>query len=141
MVYNSKAKTDLAKNLIKYRKEAGFSQQKIADILGIKRSTYGYYEIDVCPPLGIMKKLANMYNISIDQLIANCNDIALTPRPREEFLKVADAKQDILDTVISTPRKTAEETELLMLYRMLPPEEKERAKQFINELLEKIEKD
>ncbi len=131
-----RVKTQMAQNLIKYRKAFGFTQQKVADMLNIKRSTYGYYEISTYPPLAIMKKLANMYNISIDEL-AGDPIIDLFPElPELEELRVAQPEIPFSPT-LST--KDADESELLSLYRMLPAEDRIQARDALRQLVDKIE--
>lgn len=62
----------LNEKLKNYRKAAQLTQQKVADIIGVQRSAYAYYEIGKSTPkLPILKKLAKLYNISVDELIAN----------------------------------------------------------------------
>lgn len=60
----------LATILKRYRKNAGLTQQQVADIIGIKRSAYAYYEVGKSlPKLATLTKLASMYNTSVDNLI------------------------------------------------------------------------
>lgn len=53
-----------------YRTEAGLTQDKVSQLLGIKRSTYAYYELGKSTPKhSVLKKLAAMYKLSIDELL------------------------------------------------------------------------
>ena len=136
MPASKRAKTQLAKNLIKYRKTFGFTQQKVSDIIGIKRSTYGYYEIDTYPPLAIMKKIANMYKISIDELTGDSSGDTLVDLPRPEIFVAAQPEVDYNPTVSSS---NADETELLMLYRILPTEQRLQIKEVLHNYIKKLE--
>lgn len=52
------------------RKEKKKTQQNVADLLKIRRSTYGEYERGkILPPMDKMKILADYFDVSIDYLI------------------------------------------------------------------------
>lgn len=52
------------------RKEKGRTQQNIADLLKVRRSTYGEYERGkILPPMDKMKVLADYFGVSVDYLI------------------------------------------------------------------------
>ena len=53
------------------RKEKGKTQQNIADLLKVRRSTYGEYERGkILPPMDKMKVLADYFDVSVDYLIS-----------------------------------------------------------------------
>lgn len=57
-------------NLREIRKEKGVSQQKLADKLGISRSTVAMWETGGSEPdLDTLTKLAEYFNITIDRLL------------------------------------------------------------------------
>ena len=57
------------------RKEHKKTQQNMADLLKIRRSTYGEYERGkILPPMDKMKILADYFNVSIDYLIGGSNE-------------------------------------------------------------------
>lgn len=52
------------------RKKQNYTQQQVADILGIDRSTYSFYEIGKTrPKLEILKSIAKIFNVSVDELL------------------------------------------------------------------------
>ncbi|MDE5984464.1 MAG: helix-turn-helix domain-containing protein [Eubacterium sp.] len=59
------------KDKIKYlRKKQNYTQQQVADILGIDRSTYSFYEIGKTrPKLEMLKSLAKIFKVSVDDLL------------------------------------------------------------------------
>ncbi len=58
------------KNLFDLRKTKGVTQQEIADVIGVSRSTYTHYENgNRKPDLETIKKLAEYFDVSVDQLI------------------------------------------------------------------------
>ena len=53
-----------------YRKAAGLTQEKVAEIIGVKRSAYAYYETGKSKPkLPILMKIASIYNTTADDLL------------------------------------------------------------------------
>lgn len=58
------------------REKQGFTQQQVANALGIDRSTYTYYEMGRCQPhLSTFKKLARLYQVSTDELLNGNTDL------------------------------------------------------------------
>lgn len=67
---------NLANRLKIYRKNMGLTQQQVADIIGVRRSSYSYYEIGKSrPKLEAMNKLAKLYNTSVDELMSDTDSI------------------------------------------------------------------
>ncbi len=62
---------DLGTVLKKYRKTNGFTQQKVADYLGIDRSTYAKYENGRKPEVDIIIRLSVFYNVSLDAFLSS----------------------------------------------------------------------
>lgn len=57
-------------NLIYYRKKSGLTQQQVADILNLNRSTYTKYETSVSEPsLEILLKIADIFQVQPNQLL------------------------------------------------------------------------
>lgn len=54
------------------RKEKKKTQQNIADLLNIRRSTYGEYERGkILPPMDKLKIIADYFGVTVDYLIGN----------------------------------------------------------------------
>lgn len=52
------------------RNEKGLSQQSLAEMLELSTSAYGFYEQGKnVPPIDVMNKLADIYNVSVDYII------------------------------------------------------------------------
>lgn len=61
---------NLGNNLFQARKKAGLSQEIVAEKLGVSRQTISKWEIDeTIPDIYQSKKLAKLYNLSLDELI------------------------------------------------------------------------
>ena len=59
-------------NRLKYfRKRNNLNQEKIADIIGVARTTYAGYEKDREPPISILISLSRFYETTLDSLIGN----------------------------------------------------------------------
>ncbi|MDE7265829.1 MAG: helix-turn-helix domain-containing protein [Clostridia bacterium] len=62
--------TNLAKNLKDLRKQYEYTQTKVANEIGITCSSYQAYEWGTAyPTLQNFVKLANLYGVSLDELI------------------------------------------------------------------------
>lgn len=69
-------------NLKKYREKADLSKAELARLLGLKYNTYNNYEMGTGEPkLDILVKIANILNVSIDDLVGR------TPTDEDERLK------------------------------------------------------
>ena len=61
---------NLGNNLFQSRKAAGLSQETVAEKLGVSRQTISKWETDeTVPDICQAKKLAKLYNLSLDDLI------------------------------------------------------------------------
>ena len=59
----------VSESLKKVRKEHKLTQQDIADVLGVDRSTYTFYETGkTSPSIATLHKLADIYNVTIGYL-------------------------------------------------------------------------
>lgn len=64
------------------RIDNGYTQEQIAEYLGIKQNTYSQYEIGVLNyPIEAIIKLADFYNVSVDYLLGRTN--VKEPYPRK----------------------------------------------------------
>ncbi len=61
---------NLGNNLFEARKKSGLSQDKVAEKLGVTRQTISKWETnETTPDIYQAKKLAKLYNLSLDELI------------------------------------------------------------------------
>ena len=57
------------------RVDHSYTQQQVADYLGVRQNTYSQYEIGVLNyPVEVLIKLALLYNVSIDYLVGLTDD-------------------------------------------------------------------
>lgn len=110
--YNVLGYNLIMKNLRDLRKSRGMLQKDVADAIGVANSTYCSYEIDINEPsISILKKLAALFEVSIDVLLDyNCDELfsdarvsiseaqrlfnSLTPQQQELILERMRAYDD-----------------------------------------------
>ena len=103
------------------RKEHGLTQQNIADVLGVDRTTYTVYEGgSITPPPATLVKLSQIYNVTVGYLIG-------VEENHPELRKIPEEKQMeklLSSDPISLLKK--EEKELLLYFRVISDEEKRK---------------
>lgn len=91
-----------------YRKAHNLTQQKVADYLGLDRTTYSKYETMRRPEIDVILKLSLLYEISLDDFMS-------------PFFKDSDSPSALVTVDSPKPEKleriSSEEEKLLMLYR------------------------
>lgn len=98
----------LGEILKKYRTEYGYTQKKLADYLGIDRTTYTKYETVRKPEIDVIMRLAAFYNVSVEDFL-------------DEFF--VDGKKETKTAYVSAPAKkelmslTEDEKQLIEFYR------------------------
>ena len=110
----------LGNRLRAIRKEHGLTQQNIADVLGVDRTTYTVYEGGaITPSTATLVKLSQIYNVTVGYLIG-------IEENNPELRKVPDEKPGnvLSGDPISLLKK--EEKELLAYFRVLSEEEKQK---------------
>lgn len=126
----SEEKSVFGSVLAKLRKQHKLTQEQVADILKMKRSTYAYYERDTTPTLDIIKKLSTLFNVSVHFLMYGEED------PRSEVpegLGQSDEKGGIPLNAL-----TKEESAFIVEYRLLPPQLKAKIYKEVKEMVDKI---
>ena len=120
------AKLLLGMRLRKFRKENGSSQSHIANVLGIERSTYTYYETGkTVPVIFDLMRLADLYDISMDSLLgfhADASDPLAFGDPRQPVRTAVRRKERYLSE--SVQDLSSEERQLLAFYRSAKPAER-----------------
>ncbi len=116
----------VAEMLKKVRKEHNLKQQDVADILGIERSTYTFYETGkTCPSLPTMVKLAKAYNCTVGYLAGT------EENHPERVLSAGAVASSCRDSIIGLEK---EEQLIVMCYRLIPEERRDEALLRLREL-------
>lgn len=75
--------SNIASNLKFLRKKSGLTQQQFADLMGIKRASVGAYEENRADPkYDLLKKIAEYYDLSMDELANDVIDEQWKPTPK-----------------------------------------------------------
>lgn len=109
------------------------TQQNIADVLGIDRTTYTFYETGVSKPsLVTLAKLADIYNVTVGYLLGVEENNPALKRIPEDY--AADCRLESNDPISLLNR---EERQILMCYRVLSDQGKEEASRVMKEFTKK----
>ena len=113
----------LGSNLSYYRKLAGFTQQQVAEMLNLNRTTYTKYETGASEPsIEILKKIAETFDVEVGDLLGEV--------PEQLYSNVADGYYE----------KDNLKNELRILckdYSSLSREDREEVKRLIERLKNK----
>lgn len=102
------------------RKEHKLTQQNIADVLGIDRTTYTVYELGTTTPSpATLVKLSQIYNVTVGYLIGVEENNPELRKSNKSFSAASTLNSDPLSLL------EKEEREILLYFRVLSPEEKE----------------
>lgn len=104
------AEEKLGEVMKRYRMEHNYTQKKVADYLGIDRTTYTKYETVRKPEIDVIMKLAALYDISVDEFLAEFFDDAekgVTPFKKASGSDNSEEKDSLSD----------DEKQLVILYR------------------------
>lgn len=85
----------LGSSLFHARKKAGFTQEDVAERLGVSRQTIGKWEADeTLPDIRQSKRLATLYGVTLDELIAFDLDVAQVEEAIERSSEELQEKVD-----------------------------------------------
>lgn len=125
--------SNLANNLKELRERAKLNQQNIADVIGVKRSSYAYYETGKSSPkIDALIKIANLYNISVDEILGdlssptyksadNILNSSIPPYEDSEGYRVYDKFNDLSDF----------EKMMILKMRLMSPEERAKLQKYL----------
>ena len=90
--------TIFSARLRSHRKELKKTQEQMAQLLNVRRSTYGEYERGkIMPPVDKIKILADYFGISVDYLMGNTNIKSHRERSEYDAYDVSEHMNIILD--------------------------------------------
>ena len=91
------------KRLKELRKANGYTIEQFADMVGISKSTLGYYENDKrMPDIEILSRIADTLNVNADYLIGRTNTTALKGKMKTvcEFTGLSDSAAEYLSELV-----------------------------------------
>lgn len=116
---NNSSNTPLGKKLLNLRKEYKMTQNDVAEILGMSRTSFSKYENGIAnPPLQVLRKIATIYNVGLEYLIFDENTLIRLNDPLNEN----DETAEVPFSKITDLRPI--EKEIIGKFRTLSDEEK-----------------
>ncbi len=110
----------LTESLKRIRKQYKMTQEDVAKFLGISRSGYTYYETGkTVPSVDMLKKLAVMYDTTIDNVVG-------MPQKKVSSGKTVGETNFISEGLDPLMYMKKEEKTLIMAFRLLSDEEKKK---------------
>ena len=91
------------KRLRELRKEKGYTIEQFADMVGISKSTLGYYENNKrMPDIEILARISNVLNVNADYLIGRTNTTAQKGKMKTvcEFTGLSDSAAEFLAQLV-----------------------------------------
>lgn len=130
---------ELGLKLKYYRDNCELSQQQVANILNIDRSTYTYYETGkTTPSASMLLKLSKIYNVPCAVFLECINqELEINSKVADSVTKSGTAslyEESIDDKIYSL---TKEEKDIVIAYRILDNNKKEELKKTIEDLIRK----
>ena len=112
------------------RENSGLTQKQVAQALNVERSTYAYYETGTTHPSGLMiVKLANIFNVSYTVFMEALSDKKLDDNAvNKEFPSINESSWRERERIYTLQK---EEQDLIIIYRTLQEEQKEKVFEFI----------
>ena len=118
----------VSESLKMVRKEHKLTQQDIADVLGVDRSTYTFYETGkTSPSIATLQKLSNIYNVTIGYLAGYEEN---RPELKVKHISPAMNAPDVDPIALLTK----DEQIMLMCYRVLQNDKKQEILKYIKNL-------
>ena len=137
---NKNKKSPLAEKLIALRTEKGMTQSQIAEAINIKRSTYAYYECATMPPADILKKLARLFDTTVDFLLGSQKAInRYSVEPIDSTL-IFNQDDNLYNTYSTAGSNSSDDKIFLTRYKLLSPELKQKAQEYMSKLINEMDK-
>ena len=107
-------------NIKRLRKESGYTQQEVADLLNIDRSTYSCYEIGkIKPDVDTMICLSQIFAVHYSQILECSHFKRFEDRENSREHFSLKKRQGIMC-------ENSQEEDLLISFRLLPEDKKEK---------------
>ncbi len=116
----SSVNLSVGNRLKKYRDACSLTQQQVADILNINRTTYTKYETGVSEPShDILKKIVSIFGIDFNAILGD----------KDTF------ESNVFDYKMPMYNLTKDEQDLIGRYRLLSNDEKAEFSKIMNEII------
>ena len=120
----------ISEKIKKYRRECGYTQKTLADLLGIDRSTYAYYESGrIKPDINNIMKLCKIFKVNYEDILESESN--LQNNLHDSNFPCSNPTHGSSTYMYNLTKK---EQEIILYYRLLSAENKEEIK---NEIIKK----
>ncbi len=120
-------------NIRNLRKRSGYTQKQVADLLGLDRSTYSYYELGkIKPDIATIMKLANIFGVHYTEILESEGSSGLS----DSFSGRNIVEKSSVEK-LCFERVTQEEKKFLDIFRNLSKDDREETIKFMNAKLDK----
>ncbi|MBQ7548774.1 MAG: helix-turn-helix transcriptional regulator [Clostridia bacterium] len=120
-----KEKSNIGKKLKKMRTELGLTQDDIAEVLSMNRTTFSKYENGAAvPPVNVLMKLAALFNVPVSVMLNDDNTLRFNSPERDDV----DADTGSVSDFTQLNR---DEKKLILKLRLMNADKKARIKELI----------
>lgn len=132
----STSRTKVGANIVELRKKFNYSQQAMAEFIGVSRDCFAKYETTVVPPVDKLMAIAKVLNVTTDELLGNANQYQPSrqqPAYNIRFAAVSPYLSNIESSADNIIELDETEAELLLKFRELSEEKQQKLLELINE--------
>ncbi len=105
-----------------YREQCNLTQQQVADVLNINRTTYTKYETGVSEPSNdLLGKICAIFGVDYNSILAGSDSLSA---------KLADSDDELKMNTLSS-----DERMIIADYRTLPPEEQKKIAEHVHNIV------
>lgn len=120
-----KEKSNIGKKLKKMRTELGLTQDVIAEVLSMNRTTFSKYENGAAvPPVNVLMKLAALFNIPVSVMLNDDNTLRFNSPER-------DSGDEETESVSDFTKLNRDEKKLILKLRLMNAEKKAKIKELV----------
>lgn len=134
MPEENNSRSVFADRLRELRKISRMTQKQVAQILNLDRSTYAYYETDTTKPdYNTLVRIARMFRVSTDYMLGVTDTMAQGNRPEDMRYVLRDkpVEKGMLAGAEVIGDLDPEERAIVMMFRQLETERKEKLLQYV----------
>lgn len=120
-------------NIRNLRKRSGYTQKQVADLLGLDRSTYSYYELGkIKPDIATIMKLANIFGVHYTEILESEGSSILSDSFKRRNIFDKSSLENLCFERVNQEEKT-----FLDIFRDLSKNDREETMKFMNNKLDK----